>query len=864
MASTGEVNWYVDEINDLYQVRHTYSVTYNITGMGERTPRSLNVTGTPKAAPNITGFSLESKPFEIFLDWEDFLPEVTDKIEISYQIFRGLNEVDMELITEVNETNYLDFRGEFKQIRYYYTVKPIFINHTAGNHSVILYSSAIILDSNPGDFSVTVTDRGFDLQWQQPDQAIRLYDHILGYSIYRQIDGEEVVKIEENHQNLSYLDNTTSISERDDHSYHIRASFDTLGEGNSTQVLSGTNRVVPSTPINLTSTIGNCFIHLKWLEPEDDGDSEIIFYEINKRHNSNGTWELLSRITSDITDYNDTSVSMGLSYQYRLSAMNGVGRSTLPAIINTTARWAPDEPRNLTESHGSSWISLDWEPPSRDGGAEIDQYIIYRQKNGGTWEQIGLMNQDQTELNDTSLSIGSKYNYSISTSTIAGRSPPIFLYNIIPATVADPPGELVLTIDGDHILITWDIPVYQGGLDIIEYVVIRNGDIISHIDASLQTYSDHDMTYGETYFYSSVSVNGEGYSTRSGSMELLFCRPSDPPENVTISTSKDSIMIKWDVPFFNGGSWITNYRILRDGYFLAEINNITLEYLDEIVEPGILYEYMVMAINAQGGSQGVNVTIEIPIIPPIISGVTTSFNETGVQISWGKPEEGDVTDIEIYRIKDNGEPLKLATLDVNETSFLDDSIVEPGTYSYYVIGINPYGNSTSFIISELTLSENDISGESDENDKTFPWYILLILGIIIIIVIVSILYILNRRKDKIDPAPSEEITPNDTDDEKNSEISSDPLTQISDNAQIEAVVNKGQIESPAPMETTTVGVQQDVDVPLPQNTIDMPDQSVQTESVQIQQPEAKVNNIETPKQPDPVVPSNNDEEIRSP
>ncbi len=379
------------------------------------------------------------------------------------------------------------------------------------------------------------------------------------------------------------------------------------------------------------------------------------------------------------------------------------------------------------------------------------------------------------------------------------------------------------------------------------------------------------MNYGETHSYSLISVNGDGYSTRSESVELLFCRSSDPPENVTISTSEGSIMIEWDIPFYNGGSWITNYRLLKDGAFLAEINNITLEYLDENVEPGILYEYTVMAINVRGGSQGVNVTIEIPIIPPIISGVTTSYDETGVQISWVKPEEGDVTDIEIYRIKDDGEPMKLTTLDVNETSFLDDSTLEPGTYCYYLIGVNRYGNSTSFLTSEVTIIEDVPSERSDESDGAFPWFILLIIGLLIVVIIAGILYVLNKRKK--DSAPSEERPPDDTDEDMKPEISSDPLPQVGDNDPIKADVNTGQIDPPPPMETTTLEVEQNVAVPSPQNTINTADRPVQMEGIQEQQPEviadimktpqqpeAVASNIETPQQPDPVPSSNNDNE----
>src|SRR5207249_1899720 len=79
----------------------------------------------------------------------------------------------------------------------------------------------------------------------------------------------------------------------------------------------------PAPPL-LTSTRDSSGVHLSWLPP-DNGGSTITKYNIYRGLTSGG--EILGKsVGGAVTSYNDTTARPGMTYYYRLSAVNGIGQ----------------------------------------------------------------------------------------------------------------------------------------------------------------------------------------------------------------------------------------------------------------------------------------------------------------------------------------------------------------------------------------------------------------------------------------------------------------------------------------------------------------------------------------------------------
>jgi hypothetical protein len=100
----------------------------------------------------------------------------------------------------------------------------------------------------------------------------------------------------------------------------------------------------PTEPQNLTATGGVYHIHITWSPPVYEGNYPVRNYRIY-RSNISGEETFLREI-DNILFYNDTSVSIGVTYYYRISAKNNVGEGPLSASINAIS-FAANKP--LTE-----------------------------------------------------------------------------------------------------------------------------------------------------------------------------------------------------------------------------------------------------------------------------------------------------------------------------------------------------------------------------------------------------------------------------------------------------------------------------------------------------------------------------------
>ena len=197
--------------------------------------------------------------------------------------------------------------------------------------------------------------------------------------------------------------------------YRVDADNASLTSNYSNQATATTVTVAPS---GLTATpVSPGQVNLAW----SNVTGEIVFRV--ERSLDGVTWGLVGTTGAGVTSYQDTTVSIGTSYQYRTEAVNSGGTSTCSNVAAATTPAAPVPPAaplGLVAVAGSATrVTLTW----HDNSSNESGFYIKRSTNGGkSWTQIAQVGSNVTSYTDTSVSARKTYSYRVRAYNSSGTS----------------------------------------------------------------------------------------------------------------------------------------------------------------------------------------------------------------------------------------------------------------------------------------------------------------------------------------------------------------------------------------------------------------------------------------------------------
>jgi parallel beta-helix repeat protein len=383
----------------------------------------------------------------------------------------------------------------------------------------------------------------------------------------------------------------------------------------------------PSPPVNFKARVGKGFIHLTWEPPESESETSIIEYRIYKDHaitiKGSRTYEIIYT-EGKTTSYNDTRVSNGEPYVYKISAVNRYGEGDHSNEIYATPGSVPDRPGSLIAITDDDKVQLTWNAPAFNGGSLITGYRLYKGVASGVltlYKELGPV----FYFTDTNISIGVSYYYRVSAVNSFGESPMSNEVSALVATVPSAPLNLTLKIgdiSGDlYFYLDWNPPASDGGWPIKKYYVYRGetDDELEPIERFCMDtfYNDTDVSADILYYYKITAVNGMGEGAESTIIAGIRITPENKLPRALISASVSSGKAPLTV-YFNGTGIDYDGEIVKYIWDLGDTNTSTDQNVVHTYAVQGMYYVKLTVIDDAGGSAFTMITITVTgdTVPP--------------------------------------------------------------------------------------------------------------------------------------------------------------------------------------------------------------------------------------------------------
>uniref|UniRef100_A0A915Q578 non-specific serine/threonine protein kinase n=1 Tax=Setaria digitata TaxID=48799 RepID=A0A915Q578_9BILA len=512
-------------------------------------------------------------------------------------------------------------------------------------------------------------------------------------------------------------------SERSDSGVYKISAVNPNGEDEATVEVHVIDKpLTPEGPLNVTDVYAD-HVTLHWKAPADDGGLPIDNYVIERFDTAAGHWLPCAKIDGAQTTAVVDGLIEGHEYKFRVLAVNAEGESeplnTFGAILTKNPY---DAPGKTGKPEVTDWdkdhVDLEWTPPTNDGGASIEGYVIeMKEKFAPFWKEVKEVLPNQLTATISNLKEGSEYEFRIRAKNKAGLGDPSDPSNSVIAK----PRHLAPKIDRNAIeeikvraganfqlnipvsgepppTITWTFSGEQ--LESTERIKIENPDYRTKFAVKRALHSDTG-----TYIIKAENENGIDVAEVK---VLVYDRPGEPkgPLNVC-DIRKNGCNLSWNEPDDDGGAEVTHYVVEKQDVktgrwtFVGEAGTTNMQ-IDDLT-PGHEYKFRIKSVNKYGESDPLEAIEPIiakdpfdtagkPGTPEIVD-----WDKEHVDLRWDPPLDDGGAPIEKYFIEkkmENGDWEYAEEVSSDQTATTIKQLKEGATYQFRVKAINKAGAST--------------------------------------------------------------------------------------------------------------------------------------------------------------------------
>ena len=424
---------------------------------------------------------------------------------------------------------------------------------------------------------------------------------------------------------------------------------------------------LPGAPTGLTaSRYGSGRAYLSWTSPSNDGGSAVYSRFIEYKQTSSGTW--LTMPEGQIENYGGNQVSVGgltngVSYDFRVSAINSVGTGPASASASVSPATFPGAPTSLTGVAGNAQVALSWTAPSNNGSAITDYYVYYRQtSSGGGWSYFSDGTSTSASATVTGLTNGASYDFSVQALNSLGTSQSSNTAVSTPGAAPGVPTALTSTRGNAQVALSWTAPTNTGGFAVTDYKVEyktsagSTWNIFADGTSTGTTATVTSLTNGTGYDFRVSATNSIGTGSVSAISSATPAAAPGTPSAFTATAGNTQTSLAWTAPA-NNGSALTDYKVeykasadsswsvFADGTSTGTTATVTG------LSNGVSYDFRVSAINAIGTGTLTSTATAIPAtLPGIPSSLVATPGDATTTLVWTAPS-GNGSAITDYKVE---------------------------------------------------------------------------------------------------------------------------------------------------------------------------------------------------------------------
>jgi fibronectin type 3 domain-containing protein len=535
----------------------------------------------------------------------------------------------------------------------------------------------------PTGLSATLNGSNIRLTWYSVDDAD-------GYTIYRATSSGGNYSSLDTSSGSSYTD-SSSLDANTTYYYKVSA-YNDYGESPMSSVASAkTGMVAPS---NLKATASLSSITLDW-----DSIVGATGYRVYRNTVSYENGDLLTSVLSPAHSYEDTGVSSGTTYYYRVAMYDSTGDGP---TASASAALLLSAPEGLTVELVSNGVKLSWESVT---GAT--SYNVYRNSSAtGTYTSLISSNNypPTPTYTDTSAYSGSSYYYQVVARDSSGNEGVRTEYKSTIDLLSAPTNLSATAASSSSITLTWygvdgadNYHILRRESDSTDYSPVGTGGTLS---GSTYIYTDTGLDSHKQYYYKVAAMrNGnDGAQSSSDYATTLYAAPGNFKAEATSSTS---ITLSWDrlsdVYYYRVSRSTedqTNYTVKDSAYYAS---NATITYTDvssftSLLSANTTYYYKVVAVRNSGpelGDESEAVSETTLLEAPTVS--ATAASSSSISLSWNAIEDASGYKILRSNYADNTNyPYEEigSTANGSNTDYLDSGLESHTTHYYKVSAVD--------------------------------------------------------------------------------------------------------------------------------------------------------------------------------
>jgi len=244
-----------------------------------------------------------------------------------------------------------------------------------------------------------------------------------------------------------------------------------------------------------------------------------------------------------------TGLTNGSSYYLKIAALTEAGLGAVsPASSSKTPAANPAAVSNLTAVQGNTTLTITWQAPVSLGGGTLDSYRIFHRVAGSSYSSYQALiaanvaaatSNGVTQFVINGLTNGQAYDVKVVTVTTANTSELTSNTAEVtqtPYTTPDAPPTVSVLEVGDDIVVTWSVPLFDGGSAISAYRVLLDNVPATCAVTSATSCSipKNSLTPGSTVAIGVKAENGAGLSTPANTtFQVANAQVLVPPVVVT-------------------------------------------------------------------------------------------------------------------------------------------------------------------------------------------------------------------------------------------------------------------------------------------------------------------------------------------